>query len=189
MCLRGRGSCRKLFLAVVAILLSITPCVFLHAEGAAFDLVGPKVDVRVQRAGHTLGIAEVPNLQAGDRLWIHPDLPDSQSVHYLMVVVFLRGATNPPPESWFTRTETWTKAVHEEGVYVVVPEEAEQALILLAPETGGSFSTLRAAVRGKPGAFVRAAQDLEQLSLDRLRLEAYLDAVRETSENDPEDLN
>jgi len=186
--LRGCGSCRKLFFDVLVILFCFTSSVFLHAEGAAFDLAGPKVDVRVQRAGQTLPIAEVPNLQAGDRLWIHPDLPDSQSVHYLMVVVFLRGATNPPPESWFTRAETWAKAMHEEGIYVVVPEEAEQALILLAPETGGAFSTLRSAVRGKPGAFVRAAQNLEQLGLDRLRLQAYLDAVHETSENDPEDL-
>jgi len=82
------------------------------------------------------------------------------------VVVFLRGATTPPPDSWFTRAETWTKAVHEEGIVVTVPEDAEQALILLAPETGGAFSTVRAAVRGKPGAFVRAAQDLDQASLD-----------------------
>jgi hypothetical protein len=188
--IRGCGSCRKLFLDVLVILSCLTASVFLRADGAAaaFDLVGPKVDVRVERAAQTLPIAEVPNLQAGDRLWIHPDLPDSQSVHYLMVVVFLRGATNPPPEAWFTRAETWTKPVHEEGIHIVVPQEAEQALILLAPETGGAFSTLRSAVRGKPGAFVRAAQDLEQLCLDRLRLQAYLDAVRETSENDPEDL-
>src|SRR5215472_18938249 len=73
-----------------------------RADNAAFDLVGPKVEVRVQRAGTTLPIAQVPNLQAGDRLWVHPDLPDSQSVRYLMIVAFLRGATNPPPESWFT---------------------------------------------------------------------------------------
>jgi hypothetical protein len=135
----------------------------------------------------TLPIAEVPNLVAGDRLWVHADLPDSQSVHYLMVIAFLRGATNPPPENWFTRIETWSKAVHEEGVFVTVPQEAEEALIFLAPETGGAFSTLRNAVRGKPGAFVRAAQDLQQASLDRARLEAYLDAVRE-SPTDPEQL-
>src|SRR5579864_8332753 len=110
------------------------------ADNAAFDLVGPKVDVRVQRAGVTLPISQVPNLQAGDRLWVHPDLPDSQSVRYLMVVVFLRGATNPPPEAWFTRAETWSRAVHEEGVFVTVPKEAEEALIFLAPETGGAFS-------------------------------------------------
>src|SRR5437879_6755777 len=71
----------------------------------AFDLTGPRVQVRVQRGKETLPVAEVPNLQAGDRLWVHPDLPDSQSVHYLMVVAFLRGATNPPPDSWFTRVE------------------------------------------------------------------------------------
>ena len=159
-----------------------------RADNAAFDLIGPKFQVHVQRAGVTVPIAEVPNLQPGDRLWVHPDLPDSQSVRYLMVVVFLRGATNPPPESWFTRAETWTKPVHEEGIFVTVPADAEQAIVLLAPDTGGAFSTLRAAVRGKPGAFVRAAQDLQQLSLDRSRLESYLEAVRETSTTDPEQL-
>ena len=159
-----------------------------RADNAAFDLVGPKVEVRVQRGGQTLPIAEVPNLQAGDRLWVHADLPDSQSVRYLMVVVFLRGATNPPPESWFTRSETWAKPARDEGVFVTVPEEAEEALVFLAPETGGAFSTLRTAVRGKPGAFVRAAQDLEQASLDRSRLDKYLEAVRETSVSDPEQL-
>jgi len=159
-----------------------------RADNAAFDLVGPKVEVRVQRAGTTLPIAQVPNLQAGDRLWVHPDLPDSQSVRYLMVVAFLRGSTNPPPDSWFTRVETWAHAVHDEGVFVTVPDEAEEALIFLAPETGGAFSTLRAAVRGKPGAFVRAAQDLQQASLDRQRLERYLDSVRETYTYDPEQL-
>src|SRR3954468_4853782 len=159
-----------------------------RADNAAFDLIGPKFQVHVRREGVTIPIAEVPNLQPGDRLWVHPDMPDTQSVHYLMVVVFLRGATNPPPESWFTRAETWTKPVHEEGIFVTVPQDAEQAIVLLAPETGGAFSTLRAAVRGKPGAFVRAAQDLQELSLDRSRLEAYLDAVRETSSSDPEEL-
>ncbi len=161
-----------------------------RADTAAFDLIGPRIEVRVQREGTTLPIAEVPNLQPGDRLWVHPDLPDSQSVRYLMVIVFLRGATNPPPDSWFTRVETWSKPIHEEGVFVMVPAEAEEALVFLAPETGGAFSTLRTAVRGKPGAFVRAAQDLQQASLDRQRLEKYLEAVRETytATADPEQL-
>jgi hypothetical protein len=158
------------------------------AENAAFDLIGPKVEVRVQRNEKTLPISEVPNLQAGDRLWVHPNLPDTQSVHYLMVVVFLRGATNPPPDSWFTRVEAWSKPVHEEGVFVVVPDGAEEALVLLAPDTGGAFSTLKNAVRGKPGAFVRAAQDLQQASLDRARLEKYLEEVRLISSSDPEQL-
>ena len=158
------------------------------ADTAAFDLIGPKVEVRVEREGKTLPISEVPSLQSGDRLWVHPDLPDDQSVHYLMVVVFLRGVTNPPPDTWFTAVEAWSRPVHEEGTYVIVPDGAEEALILLAPETGGAFSTLRSAVRGKPGAFVRAAQDLEQASLDRARLEKYLEVVRENASADPEQL-
>ena len=74
-----------------------------RADNARFDLTGPKVEVRVTRAGVTLPIASVPNLQAGDRLWLHPDLPSTQSVRYLMVLTFLRGTTNPPPDNWFFR--------------------------------------------------------------------------------------
>ena len=163
-----------------AILLLSARLVF--ADAAAFDLRGPTIDVRVERGGKGLPIGEVPNLLPGDRLWIHPDLPESQSAHYLMVVAFLRGATNPPPESWFTKVETWTKSARQEGVMITVPDEAQQALIFLAPETGGDFGTLRSTVRGKPGAFVRAAQDLQQASLDRARLERYLELVREASQ-------
>ena len=160
----------------------------LHAAETTFDLLGPKVDVHVKRGEITLPIGETPNLLAGDRLWIHPDLPESQSTHYVLIVVFLRGATNPPPAEWFTRVETWSHAVREEGVFVTVPAEAQQALLFLAPETSGDFSTLRAAVRGRPGAFVRAAQDLQAASSDRMRLEAYLAEVKITSQTDPKSL-
>ncbi len=156
----------------------------LFADAPAFDLTGPKVDVHVKRGEVTLPIGQVPSLQAGDRLWVHPDLPESQSAHYVLIVAFLRGATNPPPPEWFTRVETWNKEVRTEGVFVTVPAEAQQALLFLAPETGGDFSTLRAAVRGRPGAFVRATQDLQAASLDRMRLDAYLAEVRATSVTD-----
>jgi hypothetical protein len=157
----------------------------VYALDPAFDLSGPKVDVRVKRGEVTLPISEVTNLQPGDRLWIHPDLPESQSAHYVLIIAFLRGATNPPPAEWFTRVETWTRNVRDEGVFVTVPEEAQQALLFLAPETGGDFSTLRGAVRGRPGAFVRAVQDLQAASWDRMRLDAYLTEVKETSQTDP----
>jgi hypothetical protein len=181
------GQRSRILVFVLVIGFVVAASTILRADTAAFDLTGPKVEVRVQREGHTLPISEVPNLQAGDRLWVHPDLPDTQSVRYLMVISFLRGSTNPPPDSWFTRVEAWTKQVHDEGVFVTVPEGAEEAVVFLAPETGGAFSTVRSAVRGKPGAFVRAAQDLEQASLDRQRLEKYLDSVREAS-SDPEQM-
>ncbi len=78
--------------------------------------------------------------------------------------------------------------MREEGIVITVPAEAQQTLLFLAPETGGDFSTLRNAVKGRPGAFVRASQDLNQASLDRLRLEKYLAEVRETSDTDPKEL-
>jgi len=160
----------------------------LHADNPAFDLTGPKVDVHVKRGDLTLPIGETPNLLPGDRLWIHPDLPESQSTHFVLVVVFLRGATNPPPAEWFTRVETWSREARKEGVFVTVPAEAQQAVLFLAPETGGDFSTLRKAVRDRPGSFVRAAQDLQAASLDRMRLEAYLTEVKVTSQSDPKAL-
>jgi hypothetical protein len=160
----------------------------LRAGEPAFDLAGPKVDVHVKRGEATLPISQVPNLLPGDRLWIHPDLPESQSAHYVLIVAFLRGATNPPPPEWFTRVETWSHEAQTEGVFVPVPAEAQQALIFLAPETGGDFSTLRNAVRGRPGAFVRATQDLQAASLDRMRLDAYVAAVRTASLGDAKSL-
>lgn len=160
-----------------------------HAQAApAFDLVGPKVDVHVKRGEATLPIGQVPNLLPGDRLWIHPDFPESQSARYVLIVAFLRGATNPPPPEWFTRVETWARKTHEEGVFVTVPDEAQQAIVFLAPATGGDFSTLRNAVRGRPGVFVRATQDLQAASLDRMRLDAYLSDVKVTSQTDPKSL-
>ena len=168
-----------------AALLSLAFIPMAWPDSATFDLTGPPIGVKVERKGKTLPISQVPNLRPGDRLWVHPDFPDDQSARYLLVVAFLRGSTNPPPERWFTRAETWSKKVREEGIYVVVPEGAEQAAIFLAPETNGDFSTLRSAVRGRPGSFVRAVQDLDQASLDRSRLDTYLAALQGTARTDP----
>src|ERR1700722_2120815 len=154
-------------------------CALLHADPARFDLAGPKVDVHVTRAGKTLPIAQVPNLQPGDKIWLRADLPPTQSVHYLLVCAFLRGTTNPPPDNWFSEIQTWNKKVREEGVTITVPAEAQQVILFLAPETGGDFSTLRSAVRGRPGIFVRASQDLIESGF-----ETYLAAIRRVPPDD-----
>jgi hypothetical protein len=177
---------RRIWHWVVVLSTLTTP---LWAGTAAFDLPGPRIEVRVTRAGKTLPISQVPNLQVGDRIWVHPDLPANQSVHYLLIASFLRGSTNPPPESWFTKVETWNKRVREEGIVITVPPDAQQVLLFLAPETGGDFNTLRSTVRGKPGAFVRASQDLHQASLDRTRLDTYLELLRKTSDSTPQALH
>src|SRR5215470_4384064 len=109
-----------------------------HA-GNAFDLSGPRLDIKVTRGGKTLPISQVPNLQPGDRVWVRSEMPESQSVHYLLVAAFLRGSTNPPPEHWFVKAETWNKGVRDEGIVFTIPPEAQQALLLLAPRTGGDF--------------------------------------------------
>ncbi len=155
-----------------------------RAQAAQFDLQGPTLEVKVQRAGKTLPIAQVPNLQAGDRLWLHPVLGQHESVHYLMVAAFLRGSTNPPPDDWFHKVEAWNKQVMDEGVYLAVPPGAEQVVVLFAPQTGGDFSALKSAVRGRPGAFVRASQDLRLASLDRERINTYLAALRSIQDPD-----
>lgn len=167
------------------LLLGILATSVCRADSPAFDLVGPKVDVHVKRGNVTLPVSQIPNLLAGDRIWVHPDFPQSQSARYVLVVAFLRGATNPPPTDWFTRVDTWTREAREEGIFVTVPTEAQQALVFLVPETGGDFTTLRKAVHDRPGSFVRAAQDLQAASWDRMRLDAYLNEVKFTSQADP----
>jgi hypothetical protein len=175
-------------LALTISMLGVVRTGFARPDNA-FDLTGPKIEINVTRAGKTLGIAGVPNLLPADRLWIHVDLPNDQSVHYLLVVAFLRGTTNPPPEDWFTRAETWNKQVQSEGLVVTVPKQAQQALLFLAPETGGDFSSLRSAVRSKPGVFVRAAQDLNQAGLDRTRADRYLDEIKNSAGMDTKALH
>jgi hypothetical protein len=171
-----------------SLVLIFTVRIEAHAQAARFDLVGPKVEVRITRAGKSLPIALVPNLKAGDKLWLHPDLPPTQSVHYLLVAAFLRGTTNPPPDNWFFKIETWNKKVRAEGVNITVPEEAQQAILFLAPETGGDFTTLRAAVRGRPGVFVRASQDLSEAGFEQARIEKYLASMRRVAPTDPKEL-
>jgi hypothetical protein len=164
--------------------LALANAISAHADPAPFDLAGPTLDVQVTRGSQTLPISQVPNLATGDHLAIKADFPATQSAHYLLVAAFLRGATNPPPKEWFFNCETWTSKC-KKGLSITVPEEAQQVLLFLAPETSGDFKTLVSAVRGRPGAFVRTSQDLNQATLDRSRLEKYLVAVRAMNAADP----
>ena len=170
-------SVRRLLLAGSLVILC--PASLVAADAARFDLTGPRIEVRVTRGSTTLPIASVPNLLPGDRLWVHPDLPESQSAHLLLVVAFLRGTTNPPPDKWFTRLETWNRRASAEGVELIVPDGAEQAIMFLAPETGGDFTTLRSAVQGRPGVFVRASQDLAEAGFEQARIEKYLSEIKQ----------
>jgi hypothetical protein len=172
-------------LKVAVCLLATSFNAALRADDKArFDLAGPTIDIRVTRGNATLPIAQVPNLQPGDKIWIKADLPRSQSNHLILIVAFLRGTTNEPPDNWFTEIDTWEKKTTE-GTTVTVPNEAEQALLFVAPETGGDFKTLRSAVKGKPGLFIRADTDLNEASFEQQRIERYLAAMKTVPQDDP----
>jgi len=171
-------------LKVAACLVVIFFAAALRADDKArFDLAGPTIDIRVTRGSSTLPIAQVPNLQPGDRIWIKADLPASQSNHLILIVAFLRGTTNEPPDDWFTEIDTWNRKTVE-GTTVTVPNEAEEALLFVAPETGGDFKTLRSAVKGKPGLFIRADADLNEASFEQQRIERYLSAMKTLPQDD-----
>ncbi len=176
---------RRLFAPLGLLLTALLAPAAQAAGPAPFDLAGPTLDVVITRGKTILPASEVPNLAEGDKVWIKPEFPKSQSANYLMVAVFLRGSTNPPPEDWFYSCKTWTGKCAKEGLTVTVPKGAEQALVFLAPETNGDFNGILSAVRGRPGSFVRATQDLNQAALDRSRLERYLAAVHVLDAGDP----
>ena len=54
----------------------------------------------------------------------------------------------------------------------------------MAPETGGDFNTLRSAVKGRPGLFIRADADLNEASFEQQRIERYLSAMKTVPQND-----
>ncbi len=172
----------KLSLFVVACLFCLPAAA---VDPSPFDLAGPDLTVTVTRAGALLPISQVPNLASGDKVTVRADLPTTQSAHYLLVVAFLRGSTNPPPPEWFFRCELWNRPCSSDGLTLTVPQDAQQVLVFLAPEAGGDFRTLVSTVRGRPGSFVRASQDLNQASLDRSRLDSYLAAVHRLDASDP----
>ncbi|MGA9592698.1 MAG: hypothetical protein WBS18_06340, partial [Candidatus Acidiferrales bacterium] len=88
--MRVWGSVRRLALHGAYLLFAFFLIASLaRSEGSSFDLSGPRIEMTVTRGATTLPIANVPNLQSGDRIWIHPDFPDSQSVRYLLIVSFL----------------------------------------------------------------------------------------------------
>jgi hypothetical protein len=153
------------------------------ADPAPFDLTGPSLKISVTRGSATLPISAVPNLASGDKLQIAAALPPDQAAHYVLVTAFMRGATNPPPKNWFFKAETWKKK--RNTLTLTVPDGAQQAIVFLVPDTGGGVDAVIGAVRGKPGTFVRASQDLTQAALDRSRLDAFLDGIHRREASDP----
>lgn len=176
------------FVSLAALLLAATaaPLAPARADAPPFDLAGPTLRAKVTRNGVTLPIGQVPALAAGDTIEIAADLPSDQSAKYMLVSAFLHGATNPPPTKWIDRAETWKKKDKDKLLKLTVPEGARQLVLFMVPETGGDYGSVTKAVRGKPGEFVRAAQELNQASLDRSRLDTFMAAIRAQENLHPE---
>lgn len=176
-------------LRVAAACLAVAPLLFSTvraADPAPFDLAGPVLKVTVTRDGVTLPVGQVPNLVSGDVLDISADLPADQSQNYLLVSAFLHGATNPPPKDWINSAKTWKRKDKVKALHLTVPQGARQIVLFMVPETGGDFGTVTDAVRGKPGEFVRVTQDLNQASLDRSRLNAFMAGIQTQENTHPE---
>ena len=97
-------------------------------------------------------------------------------------MAFLRDTTNEPPDNWFTKIETWKQP--PEGTLIVVPDGAQRAMLFVAPETGGDFNTLRSAVKGNPGLFIRANIALNKASFEQQRIERYLAGMQTVALDD-----
>ncbi|WP_176594790.1 hypothetical protein [Sphingobium sp. EM0848] len=156
------------------------------ANPAPFELSGPELRVTVTRGKDMLPIAQVPSLAEGDRLSVKADLPEDQGARFLLLSTFLRGATNPPPKDWVKAVETWKKKEKDNSLTLIVPKGARQMTLFLVPDTGGAEGAIVNAVRGKPGEFTRATQELNQASLDRSRLDAFMAAIRAQENIHPE---
>src|SRR5579863_3324858 len=111
---------------MVTAVLALAALAAAHADPAPFDLAGPNLDVEITRGEATLPAAQVPNLAPGDRVWIRAHLTADESARYLMVATFLRGSTDPPPQNWFTRCDTWAGKCAEQGLRLTVPKDAQQ---------------------------------------------------------------
>jgi hypothetical protein len=164
----------------------VAPASLGAAEPAPFELPGPALDILVMRGDQSLPIAQAPSLSEGDRLSIEADLPADQGARFILVSAFLRGATNPPPKDWVQFAETWKKKDKDKALVLTVPKGARQMVLFLVPDTGGAEGVLSDAVRGKPGEFVRATQDLNQASLDRSRLDAFMAGIKAQENSHPE---
>ncbi|WP_404334443.1 hypothetical protein AB2M62_13280 [Sphingomonas sp. MMS12-HWE2-04] len=158
------------------------------ADPVPFDLAGPGLVITVTRGETTLPIGQVPSLAPGDKLNIAADLPKDQRARFLLVSAFLNGATNPPPKQWIHVAETWKPKAKDNRLALTIPDGARQMILFLVPDTGGAEGTIEGAVRGKPGEFVRATQALNQASLDRSRLNAFIGAIQAQENTHPEHL-
>ena len=133
------------------------------------------------RAATTLPIAEVPNLLPGGRVAIKADFPGVA----VGEVPARRGspARRHPAAGFLVHRVRDLTGMPRRWPLAPGAGGAAGAGVPRAP-VGNGFGPWSARL-GRPGAFVRAAQQLNQASLDRAQLEIYLRDLRETRRGEP----
>ncbi|WP_229839255.1 hypothetical protein [Sphingomonas glacialis] len=174
------------FSPIVGLLGLLLAAPAVEAASSSFDLVGPRLDVSVVRDGVTLPLERVPNLAEGDHISVKLAPLAGHDEHYRLIAVFLRGAVDRPGKDWFREAESWREK--NASLSLVVPKDAQQMALFIVPERGGGANAVISAVRKQPGAFVRAAQELNQASLDRARLDTFLLEMQRAERKNPESL-
>lgn len=148
------------------------------SASTSFNVPGPLLQVNVHRGEETLPIYEVPSLQPGDVISVTSSFKEKEPVHWMLVSGFLRGATEPPPEKWFSEVDLWKHHNWNQPQRFTVPAGANQGLLFLAPDSGGGFSTLKNTVRRQPNLFLRVSQDMTRATAEQGRLNSFLDGMR-----------
>ena len=151
------------------------------SAATSFNVPGPVLQVNVRRGEETLPIYQVPSLQPGDIISVTSSFKEKEPVHWMLVSGFLRGATEPPPEKWFSEVDLWKHHNWDHTQQITVPSGANQGLLFLAPDSGGGFSTLRNTVRRQPNLFLRVSQDMTKATAEQGRLNSFLDGMRSAS--------
>lgn len=167
-------------------LLAVAVTLPAKAASSAFDLVGPKLVVTITRDTVTLPLERVPNLAEGDRISVKLDPARVQGERYRIIAAFLRGAVDRPPKEWFHEALSWKPK--SDTLSLAVPKGAQQMALFVMPERGGGLGAIVSAVRKQPGAFVRAVQELNQASLDRARLDTFLNEMQRIERKNPENV-
>lgn len=178
---------RRFLVAGATILVPLGGVSVAHAASSSFDLVGPNVSVTVKHGADTLPLESVPNLVEGDVVSIKLELPKEQTEGFRIVAGFLRGAIDRPSKDWFHEARSWKGKGADFSL--TVPKGAQQMALLVIPESGGGANAVISTVRKRPGAFVRAVQELNQATLDRARLDAFLRETLKVERENPENVS
>jgi len=121
---------------------------------------------RFRAAGRRFRPAKCLIPPPADRIWLKADLPSSQSAHYLDDHRFSsRSHQSTAGETGFLHARLDRQCATD-----ALPSPCRKGRSRCWCSwraDRGDFKTLMSAVRGRPGAFVRTSQDLNQAELDR----------------------